>query len=157
RTIAVNDDVMGLYLFMMTGHDGRQRFIIRWVATRVVCANTASVALNEKTPREVTIVHNAQAEVRISDIRKALGFADTYFKTFAVEMQQLPSRHITSRMYQGFLDAVAPIPSGPDVPTDAIMRAKTVQETIAYLFREGRGNQLATAADTAWGAFNSVT
>jgi phage/plasmid-like protein (TIGR03299 family) len=157
KTLHVHDDVVDQYLLFVTGHDGKQRFLIRFTPVRVVCANTLAVALGSQTLREVSIVHAANADVRLDAIRKTLGIGHTYFEVFGEQMERLTSKMITSRMFEGFLERVAPIPSGANVQTDAIVRAKSVQETIAYLFREGRGNNLRTAADTAWGAFNAVT
>ena len=53
----VGDDVQKGYLLFSTGHDGSLAHSYRLCMTRVVCQNTLSAALGEKTKASLTIRH----------------------------------------------------------------------------------------------------
>lgn len=151
------DDVLNQYLLFISGHDGGQAFHVRMTPIRVVCANTAAVALGRHTTRQISIEHTSNADVRMETVRRTLGISLKYFEVFGQQAQALSAKRLSERMAAEYFAKVAPVPTGDKVTTAQVQNAHVLQETFAYLFHEGRGSELRTAKGTAWGAFNAVT
>lgn len=153
----VPQDVVDKYLMFITGHDGKMSFRCRFTGTRVVCANTAAIALAEDTPRQAEIRHTGEIKLKLSEVRRILGLTVQYFDVFGEKARALTLKHLNERMAREYFERVLPLPDGEDVSIGDVERTRRVHDTFLYLFHEGRGNQLRQVKDTAWAAFNAVT
>lgn len=152
-------DVTAPFLLLYTGHDGKTPIILRYTAVRVVCWNTATVALHEGGRHEFRIRHTASAKEKVEEARKALRLSSGYFQTFAKQMQELENERMERQEYRAFVekllfDTERDIEHVKEQMTD---RSRQIFEhrvgELEELFENGTGNRGKTRFD----AFNSVT
>jgi phage/plasmid-like protein (TIGR03299 family) len=97
-------------LIACTSHDGSLATTYQRVVTNVVCDNTMSAALAERSQR-VKVKHSRYSKVRINEVRDALAMVYSVADDFAAEVAQLCATQVTNAQWSAFLDAHAPIPA----------------------------------------------
>ena len=171
QLVVVGDDVVDQYLLLANGHDGSLALTMRFTPIRVVCENTLMASMGagyvngkfrqKKVPDGMYVRHTANADVRVEEARRVLGIAVKYFEVAGERYRAMSARQVTSTMLDQYFKRVFPL-SVPEHPTmdqvsAAVKKQKELHETLAFLFQEGRGNQLKGVSGTAWAAFNAVT
>jgi phage/plasmid-like protein (TIGR03299 family) len=152
-------DTINGHILAATAVDGTMATEIRNVATRVVCNNTLTVAMNEKGKRGFKVSHRSVVDFEVA--RKALGLAvqgaESEFARLLGQATRLSQFTMTRDRADGFVTSLL---SGAS--TDAKVQAQ-VKESMGYrkilsLFGgDAIGADMDTARGTAWGLLNAVT
>jgi phage/plasmid-like protein (TIGR03299 family) len=131
REIMVNGDPSkyAAYLLITAGHDGNHPVQFANTPTRVVCANTMSMAL-DGAKAKISLRHTANVANRLDEVRKALGMANQYierFETVANLMATVPMSLMEIGLFTEKL-----IPSNPEV--EHAYRTESQRQEIIDLF-----------------------
>lgn len=153
-------DQVDRYLLLSNSHDGSSALDIRWTPIRVVCGNTLSAALTDKSAVRFRTSHTSNIEARMKDARKVLGLASQYFEQFGKDAEVMVGKRMTSQQQSIILGDLFTI---DDARVQEIIKdggsAKRANEKAAVevyrLSSEGLGNE--PFAGTAWGLYNGLT
>jgi len=152
-TLKGHDQVNG-YLLLATSCDGTLATTATPTTVRVVCNNTLTIAL-DGTSQAIKVPHNTRFNPQT--VKKQLGIAVSQWDDFMYCIRTLAERKVQWRealaFFMNVLCETCPTNALPEViPNERALRK--VQEL--YEGR-GRGSQLESARDTAWGLLNAVT
>lgn len=160
----VDGDVLKKYLTLMGGHDGTRAVVGRVGSGRVVCNNTLDAffglphkKLGYRAPGNLYVKHTVNAKVHLDEARRILGLAEKFYEAQGKYFRAMSAKQLSKLEFDGYINAILPVPVGADVAEESTERAKTIQERLAFLFEEGRGNSLPGVKGTLWAAFNAVT
>lgn len=152
-TLKGNDLVNG-YLLLATSCDGTLATTATPTTVRVVCNNTLAVSL-EGAPRAVKVPHSTKFDPLL--VKQELGIAISQWDEFKYQMRLLSQRKVQWKEAMGYfmnvlcdMDDHAPVPE--KLPNERALR--TVQELYEGA---GRGSDLPSARNTAWGLLSAVT
>ncbi|WP_455885310.1 DUF932 domain-containing protein [Pseudomonas spelaei] len=152
-TLKGNDQVNG-YLLLATSCDGTLATTATPTTVRVVCNNTLSISLNGAT-HAIKVPHSTRFDPRT--VKKQLGIAVSQWDEFMYRMRILAERRVQSKEALGFFMDVLCDTSSHD-PIPEVLPNKRAMEKVQSLYEgKGRGADLLSARDTAWGLLNAVT
>lgn len=148
-------DAVQAYLLAATSFDGSMRKIIKFCATRVVCANTLAVARSEKGPTEFLIRHTKNMGERTIDAQQALLASLDAHKKSVEAYQALARKPMAESAMKVYVRDVF----APDVTEeDCSPQMNTKVNLVIDLLDSQRGLDLVPAArGTAWQAYNAVS
>jgi phage/plasmid-like protein (TIGR03299 family) len=151
------------YLLAFNSHDGSSCLRVRFTSVRVVCANTASMALGEKdeAAHEVSIRHSGDMAAKLEECARVMRLAQASFDQQAEVARALANAPMTKADALGFfaqlLTGEANEIEAARKFRDAEGRSATILANaagqLAQLFAAGKGN----VGETRWDAFNAVT
>lgn len=151
--VVVGNDQVKAHLLLCTAIDGSMKTTGKFVAERVVCQNTLSIALGERSS-SFAISHRSAFDAEI--MKKNLGIATGAFREFMLETRKLAAKPITTQQAEQFI--------GESLVENNVVSAKEVTNTAAFrkireLFVEGTamGAELAGVDGTLWGLLNGIT
>lgn len=175
----VRDDVSDCYLTLIDSVDGRSLRVF-FTTERVVCANTARMALGKAKDGSFAIRHTKNGLNKIDDCRKAIGLAEKQRATFdhqASIMAKTPVKPLP--FFEGCLDLVLAetkatqenlnannvdlgkildLASADDIERWRERERKKRESIIADLVGNYNSDRNSSSApDTVWNAFNAVT
>jgi phage/plasmid-like protein (TIGR03299 family) len=134
-------------LLLYTTHDGSSAVSMMQVSTRVVCANTLSVALSG-AKNVIKIRHTANYEQKFEEAQKALKIAEAYFNDLNWQLNQLAKEKFNKHQMQEMAYKLV-----PDTGIQRNTRSIAARSKLVELFEFGKGNHGRTAFD----ALNAVT
>lgn len=150
----VPQDRVDQYLFLFNAHDGSHTLRILFTTTRVVCANTARIALHEGRGDGVSVRHTKNLKKRVENAAEVLGIARKKHQENADFLKLLARTPLNSRLFDDFARIIVPDPVDPDAnPT----KADNQRDVLTVLFESGRGQDIPGVTGTAWAALNAVT
>jgi phage/plasmid-like protein (TIGR03299 family) len=141
-------DKLVLYALFSTSADGSLASEVRLVTIRVVCNNTLRLALGtgaayRVTHRSVFSIETAKSVIESAN-QEFGAFMQTARKLAHIKMQAEEAEHMTVKLLTKSSEAVA--------------RESAAFDKIMSLFNgAGKGSNLESAHDTAWGWLNAVT
>ena len=151
------------YLLAFNSHDGSSCLRVRFTSVRVVCANTAALALGGKgeAAHEVTIRHSGDMEAKMQEAARVFQLASASFEEQAEVAKALANAPMTKADALAF---IAQVLTDEDEVSDAVAKfrnAKGRSQTIlanasgqlVTLFESGKGN----IGASRWDAFNAIT
>lgn len=150
-SIGKKDAIRG-HLMMSTACDGSMATIVKYVATRVVCANTISLALGENNPSG-TIRTRHNQEFKADRVKEELGLYDAAWLKFKERALTFSKRKMDTKEATEYLVALMGDPSKPleEQPhVDNMRTINTMFSTQDYIGHELSG-------DTLWGLVNCVS
>ena len=158
----VPGDVVKPYLALIKGHDGVTPLMSFFTSTRIVCQNTANMALaNAKKNRDgiVKIRHTKSAQDKVADARHVLGLAVTRAEEYGATMTSLAKKQVNVAQWDAFLNELFPLPELPEdkLTSRALTVATKRHDKLTELFEAGLGTDIVGVRGTAWGAYNAVT
>lgn len=139
------------YVMLYARHDGHGGVSLKNVSTRIVCANTLAVAMNEGST-SVNIWHTAGGVDRIRDGSHGLGIITRNAAATAERFRQLADMPASDDQLERIASIVAPLPAN-DV-TDA-QRERAQRRRLAFL--DLYQNSPTVDRGTRWGLFNAAT
>ncbi|MBC3874889.1 DUF932 domain-containing protein [Undibacterium flavidum] len=145
------NDVVNAYLLLATACDGSLATTAQFTSIRVVCNNTLAVALNNSS-NAVKVPHNTNFDAQA--VKRQLGISVTSWDAFMYRMKTLSERKVKSHEAMNYFLRVFTDPSTTATGLSNERAMKKVQEL--YDGR-GKGAELASSKDTAFGLLNSVT
>ncbi|MFK3644203.1 DUF932 domain-containing protein [Pseudomonas protegens] len=152
-TLKGNDQVNG-YLLLATSCDGTLATTATPTTVRVVCNNTLSISLNGTT-HAIKVPHSTRFDSR--SIKKQLGIAVSQWDEFMYRMHILAERRVQTKEALGFFMDVL-CDTSAHAPIPEVLPNKRAMEKVQSLYEgKGRGADLVSARNTAWGLLNAVT
>ncbi|MFJ5240266.1 DUF932 domain-containing protein [Pseudomonas neuropathica] len=152
-TLKGHDHVNG-YLLLATSCDGTLATTATPTTVRVVCNNTLTVSLNGAT-HAIKVPHSTRFDPRA--VKKQLGIAVSQWDEFMYRMRTLAERKIQTKEALGFFMEVL-CDTSANSPIPNVLPNKRAMEKVQSLYEgRGRGSDLESARNTAWGLLNAVT
>ena len=150
-------DKVNSYLLVHTSHDGSLAIQASVTPVRVVCQNTLNMAVGHngrKAKQSFRIRHTQTVQGKVQAAREALGLATQYLDAFEVEAQDMIAQAITTDTFFDIIKAAYPQPEA-----DVKGSLTKWQNKVDTLFDIYRSDTVMGAgiADTAWGAYNTLT
>lgn len=155
--IAVGDDVLR-YVLMSNSHDGKSALKFKLCATRVVCANTLAMAMQENGAG-MTIRHKGNMTSKLDIARKFLSQFDKQFTLFRDDARKLAERRWTAQQEKDYIAELFPMPtdeSGKVIDGRGATITQNKIEDVRRAMRLGRNN-LESIRGTWWQLLNAVT
>lgn len=148
------DEVNG-YLLLATACDGTLATTAQFCSVRVVCANTLAIALGEGNGA-VKVSHRSQFDAQA--VKRQLGISVSSWDSFMVRTKALAERKITDSTAEAFLRRVLTYSTAnlPDRETVAV-NERAIKAVGQLYAGRGKGADLPSASETAWGLLNAVT
>lgn len=148
------DEVNG-YLLLATACDGTLATTAQFTSIRVVCNNTLQIALGDSSGA-VKVSHRSLFDPQA--VKRQLGVAISSWDEFMYRMKALSERKVKSETAHEYFKRVLAYPSGSvkDGPVTAT-NERAVKVATELFSGRGKGSNLASASNTAWGLVNAVT
>lgn len=143
------NDKIDKNVLLVTSHDGSSSLSMQIVGTRVVCANTLSVALGEAT-NKINIRHTKNYQDKKDTAMRALKLCNAYFADLQGVLNVLNSQEMSLDGMNSFAEKLVPMPA---TKTEDSTRTLNIRNEIVTLFSRGKGN----LGKTRWDALNAVT
>ena len=148
-------DVTEWYLALFNSHDGSSSLFGITTCVRVVCANTASVAI-AGAKSKFSIPHTSGWKGATQVAREKLGLAFKYEEAFEAEAQALFATPFSVDEAKAFSEELVEL-SKAERDSAAATRRQNEANAILKLFVESPTIAGTPVAGTKWGAFNAVT
>lgn len=158
----VPGDVVKPYLALIKGHDGVTPLTSFFTSTRIVCQNTANMALSTARKNKdamVKIRHTQTAMNKVEEAQRILGLAVERAEEYSEVMQSLAKKQLTPWDWNAFLESLFPLPEleeGKET-SRALTIATKRHDQLTELFEAGLGTDIPGVRGTAWGAYNAIT
>lgn len=150
--LAGGDRVLG-YVMLMNPHQYGKGMIGKMTAVRVVCKNTLMMSLGAEGS-SIKIWHTSEFnKARQDTVKQQLGIASERFSSFKDDAKVLSK---ISLVPEDAVKLAAKIFSA-DVTKVLEEQGRTVQRIVELYMGAGKGSQLASSKNTAWGLLNAVT
>jgi phage/plasmid-like protein (TIGR03299 family) len=141
-------------------HAGQRKVVVQETPIRVVCANTLSLALGDRS-RALGVRHTASVELKtVEAARQLWSSLIERYETAARQYQALKARHIDTALFRRLvLDVASPVPPelqrGSLTPRQEAARSRVVARRmrVTQLWTEGTGH---SGDRSMWEAYNAV-
>jgi phage/plasmid-like protein (TIGR03299 family) len=144
------NDVTKGYVLLATACDGSMATTAQFTSVRVVCNNTLAVSLFQEKGSAVKVPHSTQFDAKA--VKKYLGISVSAWDDFMYQMKILSERPVSLREASNFYHSVF---SSKNV--EGKTNERSMAKAISLFEGNGRGSQLASSKNTAFGLLNSVT
>lgn len=138
------DNIDG-YLLFSNPHRYGKTITVKFVATRVVCNNTLTLALNSKGQREVKINHSRKFESE--RVKELMGLADIQMNRFKEAAEFLATVNAEPDMIQEFYGDLFGVDENNQLKRNGLVAKAALTHQPGVEFAEG----------SMWQLFNSVT
>lgn len=147
-----DNDKVRQYLLLMTSCDGTLRTTAKMVDTRVVCNNTIQMATHEKGGAQVKISHTSAFDA--GKLQVDLQVFDELWAARAVQIELLAKTKVTAQQAVQFVinlvgDATRTLEENKSI--------SAVGKVLSLYDGFGKGSELGSAKETAWGLVNSIS
>jgi len=150
ETISVQGVEFRPFLTAATSMDGSLASTYQTGAQVVVCDNTLSAALGDKS-HQVKIRHSKRSLDKYQDVREALAIVHSVADDFAAQVEALTNREVSDQDWSKFVTAYTD--TGSDKTTGATI-AERRRDELAMLWN--KDERVAPWAGTAWGVVSAV-
>ena len=144
-----NGDSVEKNVLLCTSHDRSMSLMVQLVATRVVCANTLSIALGRCT-NQIKIAHRGDVRGKEAEARRVLGIADKYFEKLQEAIRYMVDKTMSHEQMEALATVLVPSKTDDGKPST---RAENMRAELNRLFGRGTGN----GGSNRWDAMNAVT
>ncbi len=142
-------DVSKGYVLLATACDGTLATTAQFTSIRVVCNNTLAIALGNNSGA-VKVPHSTRFDAEA--VKKQLGISVSGWKTFMDNMKALSERKVKNAEVQRFLLRVF-----TDEKPGGHTNEGAMNKALSLYQGAGRGSNLPSSKDTAYGLLNAVT
>jgi len=147
-----NDTVNG-YLLLATSCDGTLATSATPTTIRVVCHNTLTIALNGAS-QAIRVPHSTRFDPQA--VKQQLGIAVSQWDGFMCRMRTLAERKVkTHEAMNYFLRVLCDASSASE--SAGLVNERALKKVQSLYDGQGRGSELDSARNTAWGLLNAVT
>ncbi len=143
-------DIVDKYLLLTNSHDGSSVVRAKLTPIRVVCNNTLSVALSQKSEQEISIRHTASAVDKLEEAHKLLGLTNSLYEQLDGIFNTMALRKISDKQLMDYVKTL--VPENPEAKHQT--RNENIRNSILDLHETGLGADLSRG--TVWGAYNAV-
>jgi phage/plasmid-like protein (TIGR03299 family) len=145
-------DIVEQYLLLTNSHDGTSALMMYFTPIRVVCQNTLTQSLNNKS-EGISIRHTTNMQDKVNEARRALGLAVNFYGKFEEEAKKMVNTPLdiatAGRYYEGLLKI--------EDTEEASTQKKNTYDELIHLFQHGKGNDVEGIKNTVWAGYNAVT
>lgn len=157
-SVILPSDAVDKYLFLWNTHDSSGAIRALFTNVRVVCANTARMALNAAHGEGVYLKHTSGIKNRLEQARNVLGLAHKQSVQFDEFAQSLTKLRMTTPMWNEYCEVLVPKrDDGMEVSKRTSSMRANVIDTLTNLYEHGRGQEIPGVAGTGWAAYNATT
>lgn len=147
------DEVNG-YLLLATSCDGTLATMATPTTVRVVCNNTLAIAVNGAS-QAIRVPHST--EFNAQRVKQQLDISVSQWSEFMYRMKTLSERKVKPKeALQYFLQVICSTDNDLE-DRKQLPQHRALQKVQDLYQGQGRGAQLISAQDTAWGLLNAVT
>ena len=146
-------DPIEQYILMSSSHDRSKSLEIAITPIRVVCSNTARLAL-ATAKNIVQIRHTQSIHSRAVEARQALGLNDAYHQLLMEGLGVLANTPMGTAQMNEYATAYLNVDPERE---DLHVYSQDAKERMCELFEVGRGQDIPGVAGTAYAAFNATT
>ena len=157
-------DVSNGYILLATACDGTLATTAQFTSIRVVCNNTLAIALKGQNSSAgvVKVPHSTVFDA--DKVKNQLGISINQWNEHMYQMKQLTERRITqaqatnylNRLFNDVDDTLIMFPTN-NKTQKAVPNAKAMNQIMTMFNGQGRGADLDSARDTAYGLLCAVT
>lgn len=151
ETMLKGGDNVKAYLLLATSCDGTLATTAQFTSVRVVCNNTLQMAVGE-SKGAVKVPHSTTFDPIL--VKQSLGLGVTAWDQFMDSIKVLSERKVHRIEAMNYLVDVL---GNPAIPLVEQPNQKALQAVHALFSGAGKGAEMASASDTAWGLLNAVT
>ena len=155
-------DVSNGYLLLATACDGTLATTAQFTNIRVVCNNTLAVSLAYGSGGVVKVPHSTSFDG--DRVKQQLGVSVKQWNEHVYEMKQLTQRRVTQAEAANYLNRVFNDQDNDIIlfnsakkEKDAVPNAKAMNQVMSMFNGQGRGADLDSARDTAYGLLSAMT
>jgi len=145
-------DAVDKFLFLYNSHDGSRALRCFFTATRVVCANTAAIALSGGKGQGLYLRHTASIHDKLVEGKQILGIAQQEFRNFEDFARKLAGKQVSVAQVETFTSSLFPDP--PEHVKNSRVGEK--RELFLELFEQGIGQDIKGVAGTGWALYNAL-
>lgn len=151
ETMLAGGDRVKSYLLLSTSCDGSLATTAQFTSVRVVCNNTLQMAVGDRNGA-VRVPHSTTFDPVA--VKQSLGLGVTAWDEFSRSIKAMSQRPVNKFEAMSYLvnvlgDASLPLQEQPN--------QKAIQTVYGLYSGAGKGSQLPSAANTAWGLVNGIT
>lgn len=146
----VSGDQVNQFILLAHGHDGGLSIRCGFTAVRVVCQNTLSGALADRSSRLVRIQHRAHAQEALAGVRELVEAARGDFAALFDRLVELSKVSCSDEELRSYVRDVFAPGQGDEA-------APRIVAKVLELFEAGRGSDIPGVRGTLWGAYNAIT
>ena len=155
-------DVSNGYILLATACDGTLATTAQFTSIRVVCNNTLAISLADKSGSVVKVPHSTVFDAE--KVKNQLGISVKHWQEHMYQMKQLTERRVTqaeatnylNRLFNDVDDSLIVFPTNKQTQK-AVPNAKAMNQIMTMFNGQGRGADLDSARDTAYGLLCAVT
>ncbi|MCG8147139.1 DUF932 domain-containing protein [Moraxella sp. PS-22] len=155
-------DVSNGYILLATACDGTLATTAQFTSIRVVCNNTLAISLADKSGSVVKVPHSTVFDA--AKVKNQLGISINQWNEHMYQMKQLTERRVTqaeatnylNRLFNDVDDTLIMFPTNKKTQK-AVPNAKAMNQIMTMFNGQGRGADLDSARDTAYGLLCAVT
>jgi len=151
ETMLKGGDKVKAYLLLATSCDGTLATTAQFTSVRVVCNNTLQMAVGE-SKGAVKVPHSTTFDP--IQVKQSLGLGITAWDQFMDSIKLLSERKVHRIEAMNYLVDVL---GNPAIPLVEQPNQKALQTVHALFSGGGKGADMASASNTAWGLLNAVT
>ncbi len=148
------NDLVNGYLLLATSCDGTLSTVATPTTVRVVCNNTLAIAVNGAS-ESIKVPHNTEFNAKA--VKRQLGISVAQWDDFMYRMKHLSQRKVNTGEALGYFLRVICDTEQDVEDRRELTQHRALQKVQDLYAGKGRGSQLASAQDTAWGLLNAVT
>ena len=152
RELNVAGDKIAPYVCFVNSFDGKSSMIAAMVTTRVVCANTLSMALGG-AKRTCYIEHTGDIQSKVKEAQQVLGLVDDYVAGFPEAAEKLININLYTDEVNQFLEDLFPAPTVGD--TAIKMKNRQYLKDVV-LNRFEKTDNLQKFKGSGWALYNAV-
>lgn len=156
----VPSDCVEKYLFLINSHDGSHALRCFFTNTRVVCMNTARIAMESARGEGIYCRHTQNVTLNLAEGRKILNLAVKDFSRFEDWTHKLVQKSFTQDTVQQFVNNVFPFPIKKGMTETEIqeesVRTINKRNDVKKLIETGVGNNIPGVSGTLWSGYNAV-
>ena len=147
------DDTIEKYLLLYNSHNGTLMVNVALTTIRVVCQNTANLAINEakKANNLFKMRHTKNMGDKVMAAKEQLKLVNTWYEDFNEQINAMADVRMNTKKLNAFIGSLG-------FDTEATKgRQKATVDQITDLFASGKGNAMKGVKGTLWAAVNGVT
>ncbi|OOS23462.1 DUF932 domain-containing protein [Moraxella pluranimalium] len=155
-------DVSHGYILLATACDGTLATTAQFTSIRVVCNNTLAISLADKSGSVVKVPHSTVFDAE--KVKNQLGISIKQWDEHNYQMKQLAERRVSqaeavsylNRVFNDVDDRLIVFPTSKKTG-QAVPNAKAMNQILTMFNGQGRGAELDSAKDTAYGLLCAMT
>lgn len=152
----VPQDKLDHYLFLYNSHDGSSALRVLFTTVRVVCANTAQIALQQNVGEGIRVHHTKNIKEKIQQAKHILGIAQRGFNEFNTWATGAVKTQLTANQWNELLEKVVPMPPAHLKTKRVETTRQNIRDEISKLYYDGTGQDIPGVAGTGWAAYNAI-